>query len=108
QAGHEQGVLNVNGTFGAPVLFTSQSGTTNGWKGVAFGDASDFTGSNSHLNRLIIEKAGQAQTLNGTVAATLANLIFFNSGLTTTLVNGVIANGSGDGISSFNSAPSIR
>ena len=76
----ERGALTVNGTAEAPVLFTATSRAPGGWRGLAFGAATDFGGLNSTLHHLTIADAGQAQTLNGTVGATSAGLMLFSTG----------------------------
>jgi hypothetical protein len=67
QAGtnQERGSLAINGTQALPVILTSQSGATNGWKGLAFGNATDYGGLTSSLSYVTVEKAGQALTLPG-------------------------------------------
>ncbi|MFT3772446.1 MAG: MopE-related protein [Minicystis sp.] len=76
----EQGALTVNGTASQPVLFTSQSGATNGWKGLTFGDASDYGGWASQLSYVTVEKAGQAQAVANQTAAAQADIAIEYSG----------------------------
>jgi hypothetical protein len=76
----EMGGLTVNGTAASPVLFTSQSGNTNGWKGITFGNSSDYGGWASQMTYTTIEKAGQPQTVTAQPAAVQANLAIESSG----------------------------
>jgi len=93
----ERGALTVNGNAGAPVVFTAKNGLAGGWKGLSFGSATDFGGLASTLNYLTVEKAGQSNTLNGTVAATSANILLFNTGTGFTFNNVQANGGSGHG-----------
>ena len=90
--GQERGALTVNGTAAQPVIFTSKSNQTNGWKGLSFGDATDYGGLASSLNYLVVEKAGQAQTMGGSIGAVSANILLYATGTTFTW-NNVEANG---------------
>lgn len=95
----ERGQIAVNGTSASPVLFTAASG-------VALGAATDYGGLLPVLSYVIIEKAGQAQTLGGTVGATSANLMMFAT--TVQLNNATISQGSNIGIYSNGSTPNVR
>ena len=102
----ERGQIAVNGTSASPVLFTAASGVAGSWKGVALGAATDYGGLLPVLSYVIIEKAGQAQTLGGTVGATSANLMMFAT--TVQLNNATISQGSNIGIYSNGSTPNVR
>ncbi len=94
----ERGALTVNGTAAAPVLFTAKNGQAGGWKGLSFGNATDYGGLTSSLKYLTVEKAGQAQTLGGSIGAVSANIMMFSTGTSFTWT-GVEANGgSGYGV----------
>jgi hypothetical protein len=56
------GRLLANGTAGAPIVFTSRSGTSDGWQGLEFNQNSDYYGPSllSQLSYCVIENAGQA------------------------------------------------
>ncbi len=85
--GQERGALTVNGTAVAPVLFTSLSGNPGGWRGLAFGSASDYGGLANTLSNITVEKAGEPQNLGGSVGAVSANIMLFNTGTTFTVNN---------------------
>ena len=55
-----QGTLVANGTAAAPIVFTSSSGATNGWKGLVFDRASAYPSGRTQLSYCVIEKAGVA------------------------------------------------
>ncbi|MFO0593156.1 MAG: right-handed parallel beta-helix repeat-containing protein [Polyangiaceae bacterium] len=94
----ERGALTVNGTAAAPVTFTAKNGAAGGWKGLAFGSATDYAGLTSSMNYLTVEKAGQGNTMSGTIGSTSANIILINTG-TNFVWNNVQSNGgSGHGI----------
>ncbi|HQV92183.1 MAG TPA: DEAD/DEAH box helicase, partial [Phycicoccus sp.] len=88
----ERGKLVVNGTAAQRVVFTAQNGLSGGWKGLAFGNATDFAGLTSSMSYLTVEKGGQPQTLNGSVPAVSANIMMFTTGVGFTWT-GVEANG---------------
>src|SRR5262249_45352103 len=94
----ESGNLSVNGTAASPVLFTSQSGGTNGGKGVSFGASRDYCGSSSTLTYVTVEKAGQGQTLNGTVGSTQADIMMFTTGSSFTFDHVQTNNATGYGL----------
>ncbi|MBK8258962.1 MAG: right-handed parallel beta-helix repeat-containing protein [Polyangiaceae bacterium] len=104
--GIERGKLVVNGTGTAPVLFTAENNAVGGWKGVSFGDATDYGGLLSTLTRLIIEKAGQAQNLGGSIGAVSAGLMMFNTTLTANNLD--VVQSAGAGIYSSGSAPTVK
>lgn len=56
--GGNWGGLKANGTQSSPILFTSNSGNYNDWKGIIFDDASDNNIS-SAMTYCTVEKAGQ-------------------------------------------------
>ncbi|MEZ4307716.1 MAG: right-handed parallel beta-helix repeat-containing protein [Polyangiaceae bacterium] len=87
----ERGALTVNGTAAAPVLFTSLTGLSGGWRGVSFGDATDYGGLASVMSYFTVERAGEAQNLGGSIGSVSANLMFFNTGSTFTMTK-VFAN----------------
>ncbi len=93
----ERGALTVNGSAASPVLFTAKSGAAGGWKGLAFGSATDFGGLASNLNYLTVEKAGQSNTLGGSIGAVNANILFVTTGTTFTINNVQANGGSGHG-----------
>jgi parallel beta-helix repeat protein len=102
----ERGKLVVNGNGNLPVLFTAENNASGGWKGISFGDATDYGGLLSTINYAIVEKAGQAQTLGGSIGATSAGIMMFN---TTVALNDVdVVLSSGAGIHSSGSAPAVK
>jgi hypothetical protein len=101
----EKGILKVNGTSSTPVLFTSKSGNTGDWKGISFGNATDYGGIKSTLDYLIVEKGGQAQTLAGTVGSTSANVMMFST--SPTLRHVVAARSTSYGLYSSASSPIV-
>ncbi len=61
--GGNWGGLKANGTQSSPILFTSNSGNFNDWKGIVFDDASD-NNINSAMTYCTVEKAGQLNHYN--------------------------------------------
>ena len=59
-----EGKLIVNGTITDSVRLTSESGNTNGWKGMLFDDGSDMGGDSSVLKYCIVENAGLPNVYN--------------------------------------------
>jgi len=53
------GRLNAVGKSDSMIVFTSESGLTQGWDGIAFSDGTDINGRISNLRYCVIEKAGQ-------------------------------------------------
>jgi parallel beta-helix repeat protein len=102
----ERGRLQVDGTYDQPVRFSALSGVSGGWKGIAFGSASDYGGLLSVIRHAIIDQAGQSQTMAGTIGATSAGLILVNT--TVALQNSIVAHSSGSGIYSSGSAPDVK
>lgn len=92
----------IDTTGGSPAV----SGVAGSWKGVALGAATDYGGLLPVLSYLIIEKAGQAQTMGGTVGATSANLMMFAT--TVQLNNATISQSSNIDIYSNGSTPNVR
>jgi Periplasmic copper-binding protein (NosD) len=78
----ERGALTVAGTAAQPVLFTSSSGATNGWEGLAFGAATTYGGIASSLSYLTVANAGQGNTMGGTIGSTSADIMMFSTGST--------------------------
>jgi parallel beta-helix repeat protein len=102
----ERGKLVVNGNGDLPVLFTAENNNVGGWKGISFGDATDYAGLLSTLKYAIVEKAGQAQTLGGSIGAVSAGIMMFN---TTVTMNDIdVVQSAGAGIYSSNSAPTVK
>jgi parallel beta-helix repeat protein len=102
----EQGAMNVNGTDLSPVLFTSASGAVGGWKGIFFGDASDYGGWLSTLSYAIVEKGGAAFSVPNGVNTMTANI---GMNYTTVVFNNLtVAQSAGTGVYSYGSSPSFR
>ena len=93
----------MSGTAAQPGLFTSSSGATNGWAGLAFGASTSYGGTASSLSYLTVTNAGQGNTMGGTVGATSADIMMFSTGSTFTFNNVSTTNCTGIGLEVYSS-----
>ncbi|MBN1185515.1 MAG: hypothetical protein JXB49_24730, partial [Bacteroidales bacterium] len=96
-----EGSISAVGTEINPIIFTSSSGSSGGWKGIVFDDGSDLSGHSSLLNFCIIENAGIANYYN---VSTNLHCRYTN---TPVVSNNQIINGSGYGIYIEYASPTI-
>ena len=96
----DYGSLQAVGTAEAPIVFTSVSGASDGWRGIFFDDWSDY-GSSSSLTYCIIENAGQAN------ARSISAAIHSYNTETPFMNNCIIRKNGGHGVYLERSKPSL-
>jgi len=95
------GRLNAVGKSDSMIVFTSESGLTQGWDGIAFSDGTDINGRISNLRYCVIEKAGQGGFgRNANIYCLKTNQPVID--------NSIIRDGGGIGVYFWDSSPWIR